>query len=155
MSRPLFVLTSLLLFCAGSLGQTTTSKAASTQKALVAHAQEYVDTWNKKNVKRMRQLHAPDVASQLYGIGDTFMRVDTLLEELAKENFWNASWSLKMMDPRVRMLGSDAAFVAFRLVGKQTDGKGVTTPYSAAFTLVYQRQKGAWKIVHVQDSSPL
>lgn len=44
-------------------------------KTLLALSQEWIDTWNQKDVERMTQLHG-DVAHTLYGIGDTFSTVE-------------------------------------------------------------------------------
>lgn len=153
MSRLLFGFAILVLFCPGFVGQSSGSKTKSVQATLIARAQEWVDTWNDKDVKRMRQLHAADISSQLYAIDGEFVTMKGLLDELAKEKFWNLSWSIKIADPRVRLLGSDSALVTFRLVGKETNSKGISRPYSAAFSMIFQRQKNVWKVVHVHDSS--
>ena len=143
-----------LLFCPVALvAQTSGSKTARVSNTLVARAQEWVDTWINKDVKRMRRLHADDVSSQLYGIGDDFDTMERLLNELREGNFWNVSWSIKIVEPRVRILGADAALVAFRLVGSETPKDGTTRPYSAAISLIFQRVRGEWLIVHVHDSS--
>lgn len=59
-----------------------------------------------------------------------------------------------MVEPHVRILGPDAGLVSFRLVGEET-GAVWTKPFSAAFSLVYQKLDGEWKIAHVHDSSRL
>jgi hypothetical protein len=101
----------------------------------------------------MRRLHADDISIQLYAIGEEFVTMEKLLKEIREENFWKLSWSIKIVQPQVRMLGADAALVAFRLVGKETHSNGSSRPYSAAFSLVFQRYRDDWKIVHVHDSS--
>ena len=120
---------------------------------LLALSREWVDTWNQKNVARMAQLHG-DSRNTLYGIGNAFTTVEWLLQELREKNFWGVSWKLAMEEPHVRILGSTAGLVSFRLVGEETGAAG-TKPFVAAFTLVYQKLGGVWKIVHVQDSSRL
>jgi uncharacterized protein (TIGR02246 family) len=153
MSRLLSV-AALLFFCSTALvGQAPRSSTASVSNTLVARAQEWVDTWNDKDVERMRRLHADDVSIQLYGIGEEFVAIDKLLKAIREENFWNLSWSIKIVQPHVRMLGADAALVTFRLVGKETHRGGSSRPYSAAYSLVFQRHRGEWKIVHVHSSS--
>jgi len=143
-----------LLFCPAVLvAQTSVSKAAAVSDMLVARAQEWVNTWNNKDVERMRRLHADDVSGQLYGIGDGFGTIEGLLKEAHEKNFWNLSWSIKIVEPRVRILGADAALVAFRLVGSETPKDGTARPYSAAFSLIFQRVRAKWLIVHVHDSS--
>ena len=152
MARLLSVV-AFLLFCPAALSaQTSGSKTAPVSDTLVARAQEWVDTWNKKDVERMRRLHADDVSSQLYGIGDEFGTIEGLLKELREKNFWNLSWSIKIVEPRVRILGANGALVAFRLVGSETSKDGTMRPYSAAFSLIFQRVRGEWLIVHVHDS---
>lgn len=152
MSRLLTVIVLVFLFCATLLGQAPGSRKATLSDVLVARAQEWVDTWNNKDVGGMRRLHADDVAGQLYGIGEEFGTVDKLLDDIARENFWNLSWSIKIVDPRVRVLGTDAALVAFRLVGQETNSDGGSRPYSAAYSLIFQRQKNIWKVIHVHSS---
>ena len=153
MARLLCVV-AFLWFCPGALSaQTSGSDTAPVSDKLVARTQEWVDTWINKDVKRMRRLHADDVSRQMYGIGDGFDTIGRLLNELRDENFWNVSWSIKIVEPRVRILGADAALVAFRLVGSETPKEGTTRPYSAAISLIFQRIRGVWLIVHVHDSS--
>lgn len=103
----------------------------------------------------MRRLHADDVADQRYVIGNGFGTMESLLRMLREENFWNVTWSIKIADPKVRMLGSDAGLVSFLLVGTETTGAGVPRPFSEAFSLVFQRIRGKWLIVHVHDRSRL
>lgn len=119
---------------------------------LVALAQEWTDTWNEKDVERMGRLHADDLSNVLYGWRDGFGTVEELLEEARRENFWNVTWNIEMVEPRVRALGADVAVVSFRLVGDDTH-EGVTRPYAAAMSLVFQRQGGEWQIVHLHESS--
>ncbi|HEX2723919.1 MAG TPA: DUF3804 family protein [Gemmatimonadaceae bacterium] len=59
-----------------------------------------------------------------------------------------------MAEPRARVLGPDAGLVSFRLIGEEINASG-KKPFLAAFTLVFQKLDGVWKIVHIQDSSRL
>jgi len=153
MSRLLCVLI-FLFFCSATLvGQTRGSSTAPVSDTLIARAHEWVDTWNYKDVERMRQLHADDVSIQRYGIGDEFITIEKLLKEIREQNFWKLSWSIKIVQPHVRMLGADAALVAFRLQGKETHSDGRSRIYSAAYSLVFQRYRSEWKIVHVHSGS--
>ena len=120
---------------------------------LLALTEEWVDTWNRKDVERMAEMHG-DAAQTVYVIGETSSSVEWLLREIRETKFWDLSWKIAMVEPRVRLLGADAGLVSFRLVGEEASVRG-TKPFSAAFTLVYQKLDGDWKIVHVQDSSRL
>ena len=122
-------------------------------ETLLALSQEWIDTWNQRDVERMAQMHG-DAAHTVYLIGDTFSTVEWLLQEIREKKFWDLSWKLTMVEPHVRILGPDAGLVSFRLVGEEV-GAGGTRPFSAAFSLVYQKLDEGWKIVHVQDSSCL
>jgi ketosteroid isomerase-like protein len=152
MPRLLKVITVLLVASAAGSGQASVSGKAALTDTLITRSQEWVDTWNKKDVKRMRALHAEDVADQLYGIGEEFGTVEHLLDDIARENFWNLSWSIKIVDPRVRVLGPNSALVAFRLIGDETNSKGGSRRYSAAYSLIFQREKRVWKVAHVHSS---
>lgn len=126
--------------------------ASPSSDRLIARSEEWVNTWNDRDVDKLRSLHAKDISSQLYGIGEEFLSVDKLLDDIKRENWWGLSWSIKIKDPKVRMLGSDAALVAFRLVGSETNSSGNSRVYSGAYTLVFQRQTNEWKVVHVHSS---
>jgi ketosteroid isomerase-like protein len=152
MSRLLKVITVVLISSAAALGQASVSKKATLSDILIARAQEWVDTWNKKDVRRMRGLHAADVTGQLYGIVEEFTTIDKLLDDIARENFWKLSWSIKIVEPRVRILGPDAALVAFRLIGDETNSTGGSRRYSAAYSLIFQRERKVWRVVHVHSS---
>ena len=128
-------------------------ETAAVTQTLLALSQQWVDTWNERDIERMAEMHG-DVARTVYVIGETSSTVEWLLREIRDKNFWNLSWKIRMVEPHVRVLSADAGVVFFRLVGEEASERG-TMPFSAAFTLVYQRLDGDWKIVHVQDSSRL
>ena len=122
-------------------------------ETLLALTRQWVDTWNQRDVERMARMHG-DAAHTVYVIGDTFSTVEWLLQEIREKKFWDLTWNLTLVEPHVRILGPDAGLVSFRLVGEES-GAGGTRPFSAAFSLVYQKLDEGWKIVHVQDSSRL
>lgn len=147
----LCALSTLFLHPVAGFGQRPES--GSGPDALLTRTQQWVDTWNAKDVDSMRRLHADDVVNQRYGIGQDFITMDWLLRELKEKNFWDVSWSIRMVEPKVRMLGSEAGVVSFRLVGSETPAGAATRPFAEIFTLVFQRIKGEWLIVHVHDST--
>jgi uncharacterized protein (TIGR02246 family) len=122
--------------------------AAELEARLLSLAQEWVDTWNKKDVDRMQQLHSEDF---LYGVFGSFGEGRALLDTLRREDFWGVTYTLTIVKPQVRILSSDTALVLFQLVGKSVSSKG-TRPYSSLFTLVYQKHGAEWRVVHVHDS---
>ncbi len=126
---------------------TASGQFPSLSSKLLGLTNEWVRTWNEKNANGMQQLYG---AGMLYGFGQSFVTGEALVDLLRRENFWGLSWSLKAENPQVRMLGPDAALVWFRLDGQET-GNGRSRPYSALFSLVFQRQNGQWRIIHIQD----
>lgn len=120
---------------------------------LLVRTQQWVDAWNEKDVGALRRLHAIDIGEQRYVIGNGFTTMEWLLKELRETNFWNVTWSIKMADETVRMLGEDAGLVSFRLLGSETPSGGATRPFSEAFSLIFQHIRGEWLIVHVHDST--
>jgi hypothetical protein len=156
MSRVLvFALTILLSFSSDAAAQSVDSSASRVTDTLLVHTQKWVDAWNEKDVQGIRSLHAADVGDQRYGIGNEFITVEWLLKEISKTNFFNVTWSIKIADAKVRMLGADAGIVSFRLVGNETPRGGAPRPFSEAFSLIFQRSRGDWSIVHVHDSTRL
>jgi hypothetical protein len=103
----------------------------------------------------MRRLHAVDVGDQRYAIGNGFTTTEWLLKELCKTNFWNVTWSVKMVDPKVRMLGADAGLVSFRLTGSEAPSGAGPHEFLEALSLIFQRIDGEWLIVHIHDSTRL
>ena len=146
----LFSALSLTAPAAAPLQPDSAAAARSTDfsEVLIGLTHEWVETWNDRNLTGMQRLHAPGM---LYGFGGTFVTGEALIEDLRRENFWGLSWALRATDLHVRILGAEAALVSFRLVGQEMSADRVR-PYAALFTLVFQRQNGAWKIVHVHDS---
>ena len=112
MSRLLLVALSVLLVSpAGVAAQGIESRTSSITDTLLVRTQQWIDTWNAQDVGGMRRLHAADVDDQRYVIGNGFTTMEWLLKELRETNFWNVTWSLRMADAKVRMLGGDAALV--------------------------------------------
>jgi hypothetical protein len=155
-SRLLLVALSVLLVSAGDgAGQAVEVSHLPVTDTLLARTQQWVDAWNKKDVEGMRRLHGADVGDQRYVIGNNFTTMEWLLKELRETNFWNVTWSIRMVDAKVRMLGEDAGLVSLRLTGDETPSGGATRPFSEAFSLIFQRVRGEWLIVHVHDSMRL
>ncbi len=156
MSRLLLLLVSALLFIPHEgAGQSIHANTYPVTDTLLVRTQQWVDTWNKKDVEGMRALHAVDVGDQRYSIGNGFTTMEWLLKELRETNFWNVTWSLKMVDPKVRMLGANAGLVSFRLTGTETPSGAVAHEFLESFSLIFQRIDGKWLVVHVHDSSRL
>ena len=80
------------LFCSICILILTTSTFFAQQKSpvatsslsdrLIAKSQEWVNTWNDRDVNKLRSLHAKDISAQLYGIGEELYAVDKLLEDI-------------------------------------------------------------------------
>ena len=156
MSRLLLLALSMLLVSHGDgAAQGVELSRLPVTDTLLVRTQQWVDAWNKKDVEGMRRLHAADVSDQRYVIGNGFTSMEWLLKELRETNFWNVTWSIRMVDAKVRMLGEDAGLVSLRLTGDETPSGGATRPFSEAFSLIFQRVRGEWLIVHVHDSMRL
>lgn len=156
MSRLLLLALSVLLLSpVDGAAQRFQSSTLTIADSLLVRTRQWVDTWNARDVGGMRRLHAADVGDQRYVFGNGFTTMEWLLKEVRETNFWNVTWSLGMADAKVRMLGGDAGLVSFRLIGNETPRGGATRPFSEAFSLIFQRVRGEWLIVHVHDSMRL
>jgi ketosteroid isomerase-like protein len=151
----LLALSVLLVFPGDGAAQSVELSRLPVADTLLVRTQQWVDAWNEKDVEAIRRLHAADVGDQRYVIGNGFTTMEWLLKELREKNFWNVTWSIRTVEAKARMLGGDAGLVSFRLTGNETPSGGATHPFSEAFTLIFQRVRGEWLIVHVHDSTRL
>lgn len=154
MSRMLLLALGVLLASPGDgAAQGVEFGDSSITDTLLVRTQRWVDAWNERDAGGLRRLHAADVGDQRYVIGNGFTTMEWLLEELRDTNFWNVTWSVRMVDTKVRLLGEDAGLVSFRLTGDETSSGGATRPFSEVFSVIFQRVQGEWLIVHVHDST--
>ena len=62
------------------------------------------------------------------------------------------SSTFEISDPRVQVLGPDAAAISFGLRELMVDTAGVTTDLRAALTLVWERRPEGWRVVLAHES---
>jgi calcium/calmodulin-dependent protein kinase (CaM kinase) II len=62
--------------------------------------------------------------------------------------------NVTMVTPHVRMLGNDAAIVAYTRLVQRADPDGVPVTKRVEETRVWQRVERSWKLVHVHRSVP-
>ncbi len=63
-------------------------------------------------------------------------------------------FSTETMEPQVEVLGPDAGVVSFRYKGQAVDTAGTSQSLTAAFSLVFERRDGDWKVVQAHESFP-
>lgn len=71
MSRLLFALSVLFFSPKALVGQAASSTTASISDTLLTRAQEWVDTWNDKDVKRMRVGYMPTMSPANCTVSET------------------------------------------------------------------------------------
>lgn len=77
------------------------------------------------------------------------------LEGLVREEMDRVErWSSEVVDPQVEVLGTDAGVVSFRYEGEWEDTAGEVRGIEAAFTAVFERRDGEWKVVQAHESLP-
>lgn len=58
----------------------------------------------------------------------------------------------EITDRKIRVLGQDAAVATLIYRAQPVSAKGESSDFEAAYTLVYERRDGAWKVVHAHES---
>ena len=116
----------------------------------MTYARTWTAAWNNLNAEQMIQLHSEDL--QYYYGGKRMAPRATFERVLRDDIIPNESYSIKMVDPHVQVIGSNAVVVSFFLRG-ESKRKEATSPFAAAVSLVLEKRNGKWKIIHIHESS--
>jgi calcium/calmodulin-dependent protein kinase (CaM kinase) II len=63
--------------------------------------------------------------------------------------------NVTMATPHVRLLGDDAAIVAYTRLVQRLDSDGLPVTSRVEETRIWQRLDGSWKLVHIHRSAPV
>lgn len=152
---PLVVLTILL----GALGagevsaQATLSSEdeAAIADTVLALTEAFNAAWQEMDPEHILQFYNDDL--QYYWMGTQMASLEAFEGALHAYILPRTqSYRTEMVAPRVRVLGPDVAVVGFLSRGEVVRRTGETEPIEGAVTLIFARQEGEWKIVHVHES---
>lgn len=102
---------------------------ASISDTALTYAKAWTAAWNDMNAERMIKLHSEDLQ---YYYGGKRMAPRATFESVLREDIIpNETYSIKMVDPHVQVMGSNAAVISFLLRGESTR-KEVSSSFGAA-----------------------
>jgi ketosteroid isomerase-like protein len=130
------------------------------QKALGDSLAQYVAgpflaTLEHPNIDSIMALYAPGNAIQVVDFGAIYGGRDAVLGENRKNWATARSAHFTLGAPFLSVLSRDAAVYTALVTGSMTDTAGVATPMQFAWTGVFVRVNGAWKLQAEHSSVPL
>ena len=132
-----------------ALGQEAASQAQA--DSLLALTEDLAEAWVALDAEEYLKWFSDDLAFYFEGgqadASDFEAGVRAAIGTLRSSTF-------EILNPRVDVLGADAAAVSFQLRELMVDTAGQTTDLRAALTLVWARRADGWKIVLAHESLP-
>lgn len=139
------------LGCAGEQ-QTQAEPTPQEEQALAdtieSHAQNLLATWGQLEPEPYLQLYSDDVQFYFQGWNDRAQFEKVVRKTMAGYQEYPA----EVTDMRVEVLGRDAAVATLTYRAQPVDTAGASDEFEAAFTLVYERRDGRWKVVRAHES---
>lgn len=144
----------LLLLCSPLSWSQTVDETKKLTEDILLITDRYNKTWETLNMDRVSMFHSEN-SFRYYknmelsvGSNDEFKRVYPQYFVETK------SWKIEVSNPVVQILSKDAAVIGF--LGKAeliTKDNKVLDIGSGAYTYVWSKVKGEWKIVHIHESA--
>ena len=158
--RELLLITMLLLGMTGArhvFAQTSQSEHkqdSAIADTVLALTNEYVVAWESLNQEDILRFHSDDI--QYYWMGTGSVTSNAAFAGLLKMILPTLrSWSMKVREPRIKVLGPDAAVVSFLFDFESVGTDGQLDSGTQAATYVFERLNGDWKIIIVHESAPV
>ena len=140
----------------GAFAQTSQSapqEAVAVSDTVLALTKSYVEAWESLDQERILRFHSDDV--QYYWMGSGSVTSNTAFAGLLGMILPRLkSWSVKVREPRVKVLGTDAAVVSFLFDFESVTRDGQRESGRQAATYVFERRNDDWKIVVIHESAP-
>ena len=143
----------IILTCRSTYGQTDKETEKIVQEIL-AVTDRYNQTWGTINMLKVAEFHS-DSSFRYYrnrklsvGSNEEFRKVYPQILKGTK------SFTMKVENPVVQVLAKDAALIGFTALAELTtlDNK-VLDIGTGAYTYVWKKTGGQWKIVHIHESA--
>lgn len=105
-------------------------------------------TWSDLDPDAYLQFFSNDVQFYFRGWSDREQ-----FEKMVRRILSNTrEYPYEITDRKIRVLGQDAAVATLIYRAQPVSAKGESADFEAAYTLVYERRDGAWKVVHAHES---
>lgn len=138
--------------CAGQQGQPagelTTQEELALADSIESRAHNLLATWGKLEPEPYLQLYSDDVQFFFGGWNDRAQFEKVVRKTMAGYQEYPA----EIMETEIEVLGRDAAVATLTYRAQPVDTAGESDEFEAAFTLVYERRDGSWKVVQAHES---
>lgn len=139
------------LGCAGQ--QQTQDELTPQEKQALAdtiesEARSLLAAWSELEPEPYLQLYSDDVQFFFGGWNDRAQFEKVVRKTMAGYQEYPA----EIMDMEVEVLGREGAVATLTYRAQPVDTAGESDEFEAAFTLVYERQDGSWKVVQAHES---
>lgn len=140
------------LGCADQQGQPAGELTPQEEQALAdsieSQARNLMAAWSELEPEPYLQLYSGDVQFFFGGWHDRAQ-----FEKVVRKNLVGyQEYPAEIMDMEVEVLGRDAAVATLTYRAQPIDTAGESEEFEAAFTLVYERRDGDWKVVQAHES---
>lgn len=140
-----------LLGCTAQ-GQQARELTAQEEQALAdtieSQARDLLATWSELEPEAYLQLYSDDLQFFFGGWNDRAQFEKVVRKTMAGYQEYPA----EILEMEVEVLGRDAAVATLTYRAQPVDTAGESEEFEAAFTLVYERQDGSWKVVQAHES---
>lgn len=139
------------LGCAGqqqSRSELTAQEEQALADSIESRAENLLATWGELEPEAYLRLYSEDVQFFFGGWNDRAQFEKVVRKTMAGYQEYPA----EIMDMEVEVLGRDAAVATLTYRAQPVDTAGESDEFEAAFTLVYERRDGNWKVVQAHES---
>lgn len=143
-----------LLQSSGLIFGQTETESKKIQQEILSVTDAYNKTWGTLNMEEVAKFHS-DSSFRYY----RNMRLGVSSNEDFKKKmpqFFvdSKSWKIEVINPVVQVLGPEAAVIGFTGKAEMVSKDGtVSDAGTGAYTYVWKRINGHWKIVHIHESA--
>jgi len=147
------ILAYVLIVCQHMSGQTANENQKIIDEIL-SITEKYNKTWETLDMEKVAMFHS-DSSFRYYRNMKLAVSSNDEFKKLMPQYMKSTkSWKIEVIGPVVQVLDKNAAVIGF--TGKAemitTDNK-VSDFGSGAYTYVWQKSDGAWKIIHIHESA--
>jgi hypothetical protein len=147
------ILAFLLQFSFSIFGQTET-ESKKIEEEILSVTEAYNKTWGTLNMEEVAKFHS-DSSFRYYRNMRLGVSSNEDFKKLMPKYFTGSkSWKIEVTNPVVQVLGPDAAVIGFTGKAEMVSIDGnVSDAGTGAYTYVWKKINGHWKIVHIHESA--
>ena len=120
---------------------------------IMAITEKYNQTWGTVDMNKVAGFHS-DSSFRYYRNMKLAISSNEDFRKLMPQYFTGIkTWRIEVIDPVVQVLSDNAAVIGFTGKAELITNEGtITDSGSGAYTYVWQKNNGQWKLVHIHES---